>query len=257
MSLRSRARLFALSSALFAALAPPTTRAEEDDQPIPYTEEDAEQRAGDQGLRELPRHGDASVDLREETERGQPEREQRLFRLDDPNVGMGGSVLMGALLLDAAATRGVETRFGWGLRFTWEFGRLIPEDPFHEALFADVCWTYGAMRGGTVRIFDDSHYHYFTLAPAYEVHVGHGTDYGLYAQLGGGLAYQFSRLHADGAETTIAGIKPVLQYGVGFRARPKLLSDPNLRLALRLELTRFRRGYMDDTLIAGSVGANF
>jgi hypothetical protein len=30
-----------------------------------------------------------------------------------------------------------------------------------------------------------------------------------------------------------------------------------LRLSFRVELTRFRRGYMDDLLLAGSVGVDF
>lgn len=245
-----------LFSLVAFALTASNARAQEDDAPIPYTDQESPPPTDDQGLRELPRHSDSSGDLREESEL-EEQGDQLLYRLDDPNLGVGGSFLGGALLLDSAAARGVEARFAWGLRFTWEFGRLIPQDPFHEALFADVSWMYGAYHDGTSRIFDDANFHYFTVAPAYELHLGGGTDYGVYAQLGGGFAYQFSALHADGAESTISGVKPVLQYGVGFRARPTLLQQPNLRLALRLELTRFRRGYMDDTLAAASVGANF
>jgi hypothetical protein len=82
-----------------------------------------------------------------------------------------------------------------------------------------------------------------------------GREYGFYLQVGGGLAYQFARITADG-ETTIAGVKPLFQYGAGFRGGPEL-SLGGVRLSLRAEATRFRRGYLNDTLLAASVGAAF
>lgn len=243
-----------LLAMLMAAL--PAFAQEDDDAPIPYPDEEQEAPRDDRGMRELPGWSEPSApDLREEDE-AEAEGEVDYARLDDPNLGIGAELVGGALLLDSSRGQLVETRFAWGVRLNWEFGRLTTDDALREALFADVTWAYGAMRDGTQRIFVDSHYHFFTVAPAYELHIGGGKDYGFYGQLGGGMAYQFSGLHHDGQETTIAGVKPVFQYGAGFRGRPRV-GEGNTRIAFRFEVTRFRRGYMDDTLIAGSVGASF
>ena len=160
-----------------------------------------------------------------------------------------------AVALDSARGEFAEARPGFGLRVNWEFGRLFALDPFSDALFADLTWLYGRLQDGTERVFGVSRYHYFSLAPAWEVHVDRARAYGFYAQLGGGLGYQHALINSDGQETSIAGIKPLFQYGVGFRARPQI--GDGLRLVFRAELTRFRRGYMNDTLIAASVGAGF
>lgn len=72
------------------------------------------------------------------------------------------------------------------------------------------------------------------------------------------MAYQFSSLHYDTTrELQVAGIKPLLQYGLGLRGAPRLGPDGPFRISFRLELTRFRRGYMDDTFVGGSVGVAF
>ncbi|MBX5482870.1 MAG: hypothetical protein IRZ16_13670 [Myxococcaceae bacterium] len=252
-----------IRSLLFGALAcalvsAPVFAQEEDDAPIPYIDEEVDSRpTDDRGLRELPRSSEGTPDLRDETWVGEEDGDVSLARLDDPNKGVGGSVVAGLMLLDSSQGRFAEPRFAWGLRFTWEYGRLIPADPWHDALFADVGWTWGTLHDGTARIFADSHYHYFTLAPAYELHVDAVKSFGFFAQLGAGLAYQSEAIQSDGQITTIAGVKPLFQYGIGVRGRPVLREDPMLRLVWRLELTRFRRGYMDDTLIAASVGADF
>lgn len=230
---------------------------EDDDAPIPYGDEEYETPRDERGLRELPSDSfETAPDLREESE--YVEEEVNYSRLDDPNLGLGAELLAGTLLLDSARGQWAEPRFAWGVRANWEFGRLFTDETLHEALFVDLAWAYGAIRDGTERIFVDTHYHYFSVAPAYELHVGRTRTYAFYGQVGGGFAYQLTGVHHDGSETTIAGLKPVLQYGVGFRGRPKLGGeDDNLHLVFRVELTRFRRGYMDDTLLAASVGASF
>lgn len=236
------------SSLLVAlALAPPVVLAQdEDDAPIPYPDEETAPPSGDAEVHELPRHDYEVSDT-------------LYSRLDDPNTGVGAELLGGLLLLDSSRGAFAEPRFAWGARANWEFGRLLTDETLHEALFLDVAWAYGALSGGTNSVSVDSNYHYFSVAPAWELHVGGGTEYAFYGQLGGGVAYQFSGVHHDGQETTIAGLKPVLQYGIGFRGRPKLSGkgQGNLHLAFRVELTRFRRGYMDDTLVAASLGASF
>ncbi len=229
----------------------------QDDEPIPYP--DDVPRTNAQGLRELPRHSaeEDLGDLRHEVDWEDDEGPQSLARLDDPNLGVGGELLGGLLMMDRSHAGAPAPRFAWGARFNWEFGRLISDDLLHEALFADVTWLYGASREGTQRIFADAHHHYFTVAPAFEVHVDEAKAWGFFAQVGFGMTYQLSALQHDGSQTQIAGLKPAIQYGVGFRGRPLLSEDGLLRLAVRVELTRFRRGYLDDTLIAAGLGASF
>ncbi len=230
----------------------------DDDAPIPYSDEEEVDEGPPRdasGRRQLPGRSDPSADFREEADWEEQERELRLARLDDPFLGIGGSVLGGGLLLSSARGELAEPNAGFGARVTWEYGRLIAREPWDEALFADLTWIYGRSRDGTERVFNVGQYHYFSLAPAYELHVDRARTYGFYGQLGGGFGYQHAALSSDGQVTTIAGIKPVFQYGVGFRARPQLAEG--VRLVLRAELTRFRRGYMNDTLIAASVGAGF
>ena len=59
------------------------------------------------------------------------------------------------------------------------------------------------------------------------------------------------------AQTPVNGFKPLMQYGVGLRGRTKLSSESNVRLAWRVELMRFRRGYQDDTFVCASLGTAF
>ena len=230
----------------------------QDDDPIPYPDELPS--PNDQGFRSLPRHsaeGDEPTYLRHDVDWEDDEPTRSLARLDDPNIGVSAELLGGVLMTDRAHAGAWEPRFAWGARFNWEFGRLIPDELLHEALFADVTWTFGASREGTERIFTDVHYHYFTVAPAWELHVDQAKNWGFFGQVGFGASYQVSELHHDGSVTHIAGLKPTLQYGLGFRGRPLLSRDGLLRLSLRVEVTRFRRAYMDDTLVAGSLGASF
>lgn len=253
MSLPRAALVALLTSLSPASSALAQSGWEEDDAPIPYSDEVEEEE--ESSRRERPRRSDPSAEFREEVDWETEERERSLARLDDPFIGVGGNVLVGAVLLDSARGEFAEGSTGVGLRFNWEFGRLIAQEPWDEALFADLTWTWARLRQGTERVFGESHYHFFTVAPAYELHVDRAKAYGFYGQLGGGMAYQSAGITSDEQETTIAGIKPLFQYGVGFRARPAV--GEGFRLTFRAELTRFRRSYMNDTLLAVSAGASF
>ncbi|MFZ5470976.1 MAG: hypothetical protein ACOZIN_16230 [Myxococcota bacterium] len=235
---------------LFAAT---LAQAQDDDAPIPYPEEEEETATP----RKLPRRSEATADLREESEYEALEREESLAGVDDPNIGVGGEWVAGLMLLDSARGQGVESRFAYGLRFTWELGRVLADERLREALFADVTWSYAALREGSQEVFGDTNYHYFTVAPAYGFRLGQKSSVVAYLQAGLGLAYQFHALHVSNVETQISGTKPVLQYGAGIRGRPAVVGDESLRVSLRLELTRFRRGYMDDTFLGAGIGAVF
>ena len=243
-----------LATALCLALAPaPALAGKNDDAPIPFPDEDP----GDENRRELPRRSDETPTVREESDYEQLEREKTMAGFDDPNIGLSGELVAGAMLLDSSRGQLVETRAAWGLRFTWEWGRLLGDETLRDALFADVLWAYTGMRDGTTDVYADTNYHYFTLAPAYAFALGRKSPWSVYGQAGIGLGYQFSAIHVKEVETQIAGTKSVIQYGIGFRGRPAVVADESVRVSFRIELTRFRRGYMDDTFLGGSVGATF
>lgn len=238
------------------SLFPTAAGAQEDDEPIPYPDQESDERPTDQrGLRELEPTSPETVTPRRSASEDEEEVES-LAHLDRPDIGIGLSAVAGTLLLESPAG-GLDPRFAWGARFTWEFGRLFSQAPFSDALFADVGWVYAAQRGGTSRVFTDTHYHSFTVAPAWELDIGKGDTWGVFGQLGGGVSYLYSGLHSDGTELTIAALKPLFQYGVGFRGRPSIHPEQKVRLSFRIEVTRFRRGYLDDTLVAASVGGAF
>lgn len=243
-------------SSLLAALvlAPALALAQSgDDKPIPYP--DDEERP--QATRRLPRHSEETNDLREESDPEQAERETIRAGFDDPNLGLSGELVGGLLLVEASRGSGVDARFDWGVRFTWEWSRaFFSDEKLREALFADVTWTYAALHDGTTDVNADTNLHYFTLAPAYALALGQ-LPISFYAQVGAGASYTFSSIHLRQVETQISGTKLLLQYGVGLRGRPALNEDGSVRLSFRLEVTRFRRGYMDDTLLGGSLGLTF
>jgi hypothetical protein len=224
-----------------------------DDEAIPYGEDEEDSRP--QRPRDRPRRSEPTRVAPEETDIEKEDRERSLAELDDPNTGLAGELLTGAMLLDSSRGALVEAGFMWGLRFTWEFGRVLPGADLREALFADVTWSYVGIRNGTQLVYGDLNYHYFTIAPAYGIQLWRDADFTVFFQGGGGLAYQFSALHnGTAAELPVAGLKPLIQYGVGLRGRPLISEDGVLRVSFRFEITRFRRQYMDDTFVGGSVG---
>ena len=259
MRARTRTWTAVAAAALVWAAAPAggaLAAGSEDDEAIPYDDEDTPP-GPTYRPRERPRRSEPTRIAPEETDVEKEDRERSLAELDDPNTGIAGELVSGAMLLDSSRGALVEGRFMWGLRFTWEVGRALPGTFFREALFADVSWSYVGMRDGTALVYGDSNYHYFTVAPAWGFQLWRDSDYSVFFQAGGGLAYQFSALHNGNTELTVAGVKPLIQYGVGLRGRPLVIEDLNLRVSFRVEVTRFRRQYMDDTFLGGSVGVAY
>ncbi|HYV47514.1 MAG TPA: hypothetical protein VFA20_21790 [Myxococcaceae bacterium] len=229
-----------------------------DEEAIPYGNDDDEGDSKPSHPRDRPRRSEPTRVAPEETDVEKDDREKSLAELDDPNTGLAGEFVAGAMLVDSSRSQWWEARFGGGLRFTWELGRVLPGAFFREALFADVTWQYMGMRDGTQLVYGDSNYHYFTIAPAYAFQLWRDSDFYVYGQLGGGLAYEYSVLHnGTTPELPVSGLKPLIQYGIGFRGRPLISEDGVLRVSFRFELTRFRRQYMDDTFLGGSVGLAF
>lgn len=242
------------SLALALMLVVPPALAQEDEV-IPYPDE--EDPGLDRPRGRLPPRSDPTRGRPEETLVEQQDRELSLAGLDDPNLGVGFEAVVGLMLLESSRGNLVDPRFAVGARFVWEFGRLFFAEALRDGLFADFSWTYSAVRDGTTAIFNDTNYHYFMVAPAFGFPVG-GPDFLLYGQLGAGLVLQHSTLRFDQVRAdTTTGFKPALQYGIGFRGRPLLSPDGRLRIAFRVELTRFRRHYMDDTYFGATLGTAF
>jgi hypothetical protein len=226
---------------------------DQDDAPLAYPDEDEEEDAP----RKLPRRSsDPTADFDRMKDEAEAEGDfERLAGSDDPNKGFAGELILGTMLMSSSRGQFADPTFGIGLRFTWEYGRILNKEPLRETLWADVRWMTSGMTEGTELIRGSARTHYFSLAPAYEFVFGPEKAFGIFGQLGGGFAFQTSSLTIGDEETPLKGVKPMLQYGLGFRGRPRI--SEKLCLSFRVELMRFRRGYLDDTFVGGSVGTAF
>ncbi|MBS1153574.1 MAG: hypothetical protein H6Q89_5272 [Myxococcaceae bacterium] len=244
-------------------------RAQSDEGAIPYSD-DAEQ--DERNRRELPKSSDASPNIREETEVESLERGESLAAIDDPSIGLSLELIAGVLLLDSSRGATFEPKGMAGLRFTWEWSRTVFSDELlRELFFVDVAWSHAASSEGTNEINATSNYHYFSFAPAFAFPFGTKSPVSVYAQLGVGLSFNPSVVVINTASTPLVGNKFLFQYGGGLRFRPLIVSwnrksnlnsdfdgaKDGLRLSFRLELTRFRRSYIDDTFVGGSLGVTF
>jgi hypothetical protein len=235
--------------AAILALSMPALAQADDDAPIPYDDEPAENPAAPKKLKRR------AETLREEEDEALA-REETLTHLDDPNIGVGAEFAPGLMLLESSKGAGVEARFMYGVRVTWEFGRLIPDEFLREMFFADVSWQHTSARDGTRQVATDTTFHYVTIAPAVALPLGK-SFMSAYAQVGVGLNYTTVSQSIGMDRVELSGSKFLFQYGVGLRGRPAVLADGSVRISFRVELTRFLRGYMSDTLIGAGVGVVF
>ena len=221
--------------------------AQSDDAPIPYDDTPTQQSTPEQSDPTPGRKDDLPIE--------KADRDVDLGRFDDPAKGLGGELVGGMMLLDSSRGGGTDSRFAFGVRFAWDIGRLFSIDPLHDALFADVTWLHASTHDGTTQVFDDTGYNDFTIAPAWEIPFGQGSAFGAYAQVGAGVSFWSSTLTVNTGQTPVSGMKPLLQYGIGLRGRPLIGGDDSrMRLTFRLELTRFRRAYLNDTFVGASLG---
>jgi hypothetical protein len=239
-------------------LATPAFGQDDDDKPYAYPDEEKSEEVDPTPRRRRAEPEDTADDFRRVSEEdGEEGKFKQLAGLDDPNTGVAFEVLGGAMLLSSPRGQLADVLPAVGGRFTWEFGRILNVEPLREALWFDVRYTYAGVREGTQLIIGDTRLHYASIAPAYELTFGESKDYGVYAQVGGGIVWEHTALEVGGKVTPVDGIKSLIQYGVGLRGRTPLSTESNLRLAWRVELMRFRRSYMDDTFLGASVGTAF
>ncbi len=254
--------------ALLVLLGPAAALAQADEA-IPYSDDENED---ERNRRELPGKSDATPNLREETEVEATERSESLAAIDDPSIGLSAELLFGVLLMDSSKGAGFEPKPMAGLRFTWEWSRTVFSDElWRELFFADVSWSHAATSDGTVLVNATSNLHYFSIAPAFSFPFGSNSPVSVYAQVGLGVLVNPSVVVINSTSTTLSGVKFLFQYGGGLRFRPLVLTwgrksklnanfegaADGMRLSFRIEVTRFRRGYIDDTFIGGSAGLTF
>ena len=239
---------------LLPSLASAQKKKKTDDDAIPYSDQESED---ERNRRDLPEKSEPTRERREESQSEEKEREASLADLDDPNVGLSIEGLIGAMFLESSRGQGVEPRFTGGVRVTWEWSRSLMRDEYwREVFFADLTYQATGWIDGTKEVYANTAYHYLTIAPAWAFPFGH-SPVAFYLQAGIGLNISTAALVAQGAEYDLSGTKLLVQYGAGLRFRPALLADGKLRLSFRIELTRYRRGYMDDTFFGGSIGLTF
>ncbi len=142
---------------------------------------------------------------------------------DDPNKGFAGELILGSMLLESSRGRFADPAFGLGLRFTWEYGRILDTEPLRETLWADVRWMMAgsqrrAPRSSTAaRASTTSRWRPPTSSSSAQRRLTASS-----ARCGGGFAFQTTSLTVGEELTAVKGLKPLLQYGVGFRGRPRL-----------------------------------
>ena len=181
-------------------------------------------------------------------------RKTEFSSAEDTAAGIGLELLGGLVFLEGSKGASAETRGTLGARFVGDLGRLFSVDSWlHESFFTDVTWAWQGGSDGTLGVSVANSVHEFTIAPALELPFGQGSAFGVYGQLGGGVAFESTTVHAA-SRVFSSSFQPLFQYGVGFRGRPLLSADGKLRLTFRLEVTRLRRSYFNDTLLLGSLG---
>jgi len=224
----------------------------DDDAPLPYGDQDS---TVDKVTPKKAKKKRRAEEIREEDEE-EKAGEETLANVDDPNIGIGGDIVMGVALLDSSKF-GVDPRYFFGVRFTWEFGRLIPDEYLREMFFADLSYFYSSTKDGTTQVNVESNLHDFTVAPAFALPFGQGSWFAAYAQVGVGFDYSYSLTKIDANTVTLGGTKFLFQYGLGLRGRPAVVGDGTVRIQFRIEVTRFIRGYMHDMYIGGALGMIF
>lgn len=223
---------------LVVTLALGTVRVDSDGEPIPYGTPENEPIAGPKVR--------------------SPSHASRMAGADDPNLGLHVEGVAGLMLLDSSKGAIVDPNLTLGARIGWNFSRAISSsEDTRYSWYLESLWLYHSSEEGTRSISTRSTQHLISLAPAYALHFDRERRFMLFFQAGGGIAIQDSTLQIEGKSQSLMGLKPLIQYGLSFRGNIPLNTEGSVALALRLDVLRFRRGYLDDTAFAASLGLAF
>jgi len=243
--------------------APPPPKRSSSDAPKkkPVDDEDAptERRGGKDDAAELRDEADHGAVKRsgrtaEEELSEAVEEDESLAAADEPGHAVAAELMLGAYFLHSPLP-GVETRFTMGLNVSWGAGRYLfsPEwEFFHNNLFLEVSYLATKASVGTESVQVTSWYHTLSLAILF----GYPLDPLLfYAKVGPSMTITPITYDVQGSLTSFSGLKGGVVYGVGVRTNYYV--NDNIGIAGRIEIVRFRRGYLDDTMLAFGVGAAF
>lgn len=192
-------------------------------------------------------------------DRLEPEETGRMAWEDEKGLGLGVELMLGLALVDQG-TGGSSACFGFGLDVDWKLGHLFaPENELlYRGLLVEFSYLHASDSAGTNWVQVNGSYHNLAAAILFGYPFTHVLVYG---KLGPGLfimpvEYDVKSTY-DGASdlTSFTGVKGGIVYGVG--ARADLMLGETLGLASRLEIIRYRRGYLDDTMFLAGVGAVF
>lgn len=233
--------------------------AQDNDQPIPYTDQQSApsyppSSGSSSESQPLPYESNPTPMRRQELPVEKEDDEKLLAASDDPATGLGVELMGGLMLVDDSGGPGFYPQLGFGLRATWDYGRLLANSLLHQALFADLIWLHTQRTDGTKAVSSGTAYNGFVIAPAWEFPFADKSPFGVYLQVGAGTSLLSSSFDVNGGSTPVGGLKPLLEYGLGLRGRPLLSQDGKMRLEFRVELLGFRRGYMNDYYLGGSIG---
>jgi hypothetical protein len=247
-------RRFAQAALVLALCAAPVA-ARADDEEGSNSEDDKRLEENSQRRDPQSKHK-RTKDSTAEEELAEEKKPESLSRLDDPHIGLSAEAAFSMALLNKSNGPGYNASGGFGLRVDWSVGRLWsdPADEFWKfALLAELAYDYVGGSEGTQAISTSTGYHFINLRGLFGWPV---KDFFLiYGALGGGLTVESIGYNVQGTQTSLTGTKPDFDYGAGGRFRFAL--NPSVAISGRLELMRFRRGYLDDTFFSLTVGADF
>ncbi len=220
-------------------------------------------RAADEGFRDLP---DAPEDgpaprtrtAEEDLGDGVPQDDVRLALIDEPGNGFAVELVGGALMLDSAIGELQPTpTFAGGIHATWQLGRVFrPENDFlHRGLWLDVSYLYTGGSGGTRDVSVASSYHHVSAAALVGAPLElKGLQMLFYGKAGPAMFIMPFRYSIQGVDTDFTGVRGGLAYGAGIRG---VYYFGKVGIAARVELLRYRRSYLDDSMRGGGLGVAF
>ena len=204
-------------------------------------------------------------DLRDDDERRVPrtaeeelansdQEDEVLAGVDEPGNGLAVELAGGPIFL-SGATGSSTTHFFAGFIASYQLGRALftPKwELLRQSFFLELSYLGANAAWGTEEVRVNAWNHFLTL----DILFGWPLEPVLfYAKVGPALMVMPVSYDVQGSATSFTGVKGGLVYGAGIRTN--LYLGEAAGFAARLELTRFRRGYLDDTLLTVGLGACF
>ncbi|MBI5543143.1 MAG: hypothetical protein HY901_04600 [Deltaproteobacteria bacterium] len=199
-----------------------------------------------------------SIRTAEEELAGDEVEEKSLSREDERGTGGMVELVTGPIFL-SSPTGGVTTRGFFGFDVGVNLGRYLFASEwqiFHDGLYLEATYLGSKASLGTEEVLVESQYHYLSL----EVLAGFPITTEIfrslaYLKIGPAMMIMPVTYDVQGNLTDFTGVKGGIVYGIGFRS--SMYFAKAVGFSCRLELARYRRGYLDDTLLTVGAGVAF